>query len=80
MNTDFQNLGNWRQATNDRFDWTLRSGSTPSSNTGPSSGHGGSGWYGDDISKVPSFLEEKMKQLENTRISSTDLEQFLCLL
>lgn len=35
----------WTQDKSDTFDWTLRSGSTPSSNTGPSSGHGGSGNY-----------------------------------
>ena len=33
----------WTQGRGDKFDWTLRSGSTPSSSTGPSSGHGGSG-------------------------------------
>ena len=33
----------WKQETSDKFDWTLRSVSTPSSGTGPSSGHGGSG-------------------------------------
>ena len=30
------NLCNWRQSKNDRFDWTRISGSTPSSGTGPS--------------------------------------------
>ncbi|KAJ7393856.1 hypothetical protein OS493_003523 [Desmophyllum pertusum] len=35
----------WTQDKSDKFDWTLRSGSTPSSNTGPPSGHGGSGQY-----------------------------------
>ena len=33
----------WSQSKSDVFDWTLNSGSTPSSSTGPSSGHGGSG-------------------------------------
>ncbi|KAL9953476.1 hypothetical protein ACROYT_G040898 [Oculina patagonica] len=35
----------WNQSSSDDFDWTLASGSTPSSSTGPSSGHGGSGNY-----------------------------------
>jgi hypothetical protein len=39
----FENtFGNWTQVTTDDFDWTLRSGSTPSSNTGPSSAAEGS--------------------------------------
>jgi len=33
----------WNQSSSDDFDWTLASGSTPSSSTGPSSGQGGSG-------------------------------------
>lgn len=32
------------QSSSDDFDWTLGSGSTPSSFTGPSSGQGGSGY------------------------------------
>ncbi len=36
-NQSFENtLGNWNQAQEDDFDWTLKSGSTPSSGTGPS--------------------------------------------
>ncbi|PQJ32150.1 peptidase S8 [Nonlabens arenilitoris] len=35
-------LGGWSQGTGDDFDWTRRSGSTPSSNTGPSSASQGS--------------------------------------
>ena len=39
----FENtLGNWTQSSNDDFDWSLRSGSTPSSNTGPSGAAEGS--------------------------------------
>jgi Zn-dependent metalloprotease len=39
----FENtLGAWSQSTSDDFNWTLRSGSTPSSNTGPSSASAGS--------------------------------------
>ena len=33
----------WNQSSSDDFDWTLASGSTPSSSTGPTSGQGGSG-------------------------------------
>ena len=33
----------WNQSSSDDFDWTLSSGATPSSSTGPSSGQGGSG-------------------------------------
>lgn len=35
-------LGGWSQGTGDDFDWTRRSGSTPSSNTGPSAASQGS--------------------------------------
>lgn len=35
-------LGNWSQDSNDDFDWTRRTGGTPSSNTGPSSAIEGS--------------------------------------
>ncbi|MBL85353.1 MAG: hypothetical protein CMO82_01700 [Winogradskyella sp.] len=39
----FENtLGAWSQSSGDDFNWTLRSGSTPSSNTGPSSANSGS--------------------------------------
>ncbi len=37
-------IGAWSQATGDDLDWTRDSGGTPSSNTGPTSGAGGS-WY-----------------------------------
>ena len=33
----------WNQSSSDDFDWTLASGSTPSSSTGPTTGQGGSG-------------------------------------
>ena len=36
------NFGAWTQASSDDFNWTRRSGSTPSSNTGPSSASEGS--------------------------------------
>ncbi|GGW56762.1 putative secreted protein (Por secretion system target) [Winogradskyella epiphytica] len=39
----FENtLGAWSQSSGDDFNWSLRSGSTPSSNTGPSSASAGS--------------------------------------
>ncbi|MDC8002423.1 M43 family zinc metalloprotease [Aureisphaera galaxeae] len=39
----FENtLGAWTQDTGDDFNWTVRSGSTPSSNTGPSGANDGS--------------------------------------
>jgi len=42
-NQGFENtFGSWTQASGDDFDWSLRSGSTPSSNTGPSSASEGS--------------------------------------
>ena len=33
----------WSQSTSDQFDWTVGSGTTPSSGTGPSADHSGSG-------------------------------------
>ena len=42
-NESFENtFGLWLQDTNDDFDWTVKSGSTASSNTGPSSANDGS--------------------------------------
>lgn len=39
-------LGNWSNITGDDYaDWIRNSGTTPSSQTGPSSGAGGSTWY-----------------------------------
>ncbi len=38
-------IGAWTQATGDDLNWTRDSGGTPSNNTGPSSGSGGSTWY-----------------------------------
>ncbi|XP_019639918.1 PREDICTED: MAM and LDL-receptor class A domain-containing protein 1-like [Branchiostoma belcheri] len=40
FNCDFElGLCGWRQAYDDNFDWSRRSGSTPSSNTGPNADH-----------------------------------------
>ena len=39
------NWNNLQNGTEDDIDWRVNSGSTPSSNTGPSSGYGGSGKY-----------------------------------
>ena len=38
-------LGIWQNAAGDAFDWTRLSGPTPSEQTGPPSGYGGSGYY-----------------------------------
>lgn len=35
-------LGNWQQDSADNFDWTIASGATPTSNTGPNSAYQGS--------------------------------------
>ncbi len=41
-NESFENtLGAWSQASGDDFNWTVKSGSTPSSNTGPTSANDG---------------------------------------
>ncbi len=37
--------GSWRNMGGDDFDWSRNNGSTPSPNTGPSSGADGSTWY-----------------------------------
>lgn len=38
----FENtIGNWQQSTSDDFNWTVRSGGTPSNNTGPSGANAG---------------------------------------
>ena len=40
---DYGLCSGWNQSSSDDFDWTLGSGSTPSSSTGPTHGQGGSG-------------------------------------
>lgn len=43
---DFESgFGIWENAAGDAFDWTRLSGPTPSEQTGPPSGYGGSGYY-----------------------------------
>ena len=42
-NFDYGLCCGWNQSSSDDFDWTLASGSTPSSSTGPTYGQGGSG-------------------------------------
>ena len=42
-NFDHGLCSGWNQSSSDDFDWTLASGSTPSSSTGPATGQGGSG-------------------------------------
>ena len=42
-NFDHGLCSGWNQSSSDDFDWTVGSGSTPSSSTGPETGQGGSG-------------------------------------
>jgi len=42
--------GIWHQSAQDKLDWTRRSGSTPSSGTGPSGAHGGSYYIYTEVS------------------------------
>ena len=42
-NFDHGLCSGWNQSSSDDFDWTLASGSTPSSSTGPAHGQGGTG-------------------------------------
>ncbi|XP_044162898.1 uncharacterized protein LOC114956623 [Acropora millepora] len=53
----------WYQSYNDDFDWTRHRGSTSSSNTGPSSGHGGYGFYMCIKPSRWSYIEKKAKLL-----------------
>ena len=55
----FENtIGAWTQNTDDDFNWTTRSGSTPSSNTGPSSANSGS-YYLYMESSSPNYSNKK---------------------
>ncbi len=55
----FENtIGNWKQNTNDDFDWTVKSGSTPSSNTGPSGAAEGS-YYVYMESSSPNYSDKR---------------------
>jgi len=58
-NQSFENsLGDWSQGTNDDFNWTLNSGSTPSSNTGPSAA---------DLGSYYLFMESSSPNYSNKR-------------
>ena len=55
----FENtLGSWTQSSSDNFDWTTRSGSTPSSNTGPSTASEGS-YYVYMESSSPNYANKR---------------------
>ncbi|MDH7444035.1 endonuclease [Aquimarina sp. 2201CG14-23] len=56
----FENtLGSWKQATSgDDFNWAIRSGNTPSSNTGPSSANAGS-YYMYMESSSPNYANKR---------------------
>jgi len=61
---DFENAGalpaEWTNATDDDFDWTLLSGSTGSSNTGPSVDHTtGTGYYIYTESSSPNYPDKR---------------------
>jgi len=51
-------LGQWTQDTSDNFDWTRKSGSTPSSNTGPSSASAGT-YYAYMESSAPNYSTKR---------------------
>ncbi|MBN3035069.1 MAG: hypothetical protein JW861_05740 [Bacteroidales bacterium] len=62
--TDFDLSGalpdGWKNAMGDDFDWTARTGSTPSSNTGPSGDHTtGSGYYLYTESSSPNYPSKR---------------------
>ncbi|GFN85250.1 MAM and LDL-receptor class a domain-containing protein 2-like [Plakobranchus ocellatus] len=42
---DKQTTCDWKQTNADEFDWTIKSGATASTRTGPSAGHDGHGYY-----------------------------------
>ena len=69
----------WSQSKSDVFDWTLRSGSTPSSDTGPSSDHGGSGLLPAILRKfLKRFFDGKLKNLISMyNPPCRDIEHFL---
>ncbi|XP_052217650.1 uncharacterized protein LOC127835323 isoform X2 [Dreissena polymorpha] len=49
----------WSQVKNDYFDWTRHTGSTPTDETGPTTDHGGSGWYLFIETSAPRVLDEE---------------------
>ncbi|XP_052216260.1 MAM domain-containing glycosylphosphatidylinositol anchor protein 2-like isoform X2 [Dreissena polymorpha] len=52
-------LCQWTQAKNDDFDWTRHTGSTPTDGTGPTTDHGGSGFYLFIETSAPRALDEQ---------------------
>ncbi|XP_044162896.1 MAM and LDL-receptor class A domain-containing protein 1-like [Acropora millepora] len=53
----------WHQSYNDDFEWTRHRGSTSSTGTGPSSGHGGYGFYMYIETSRRPYVEKKAKLL-----------------
>jgi hypothetical protein len=53
-------LGSWTQNSDDDFDWTIQTGATPSSNTGPSSANAGS-YYVFMESSTPNYSTKNAK-------------------
>ncbi|MDG1331051.1 MAG: S8 family serine peptidase [Crocinitomicaceae bacterium] len=60
-NESYENtLGAWTQDSDDDFNWTVQSGSTPSSNTGPTSANAGS-YYAYMESSTPNYATKNAK-------------------
>ncbi|XP_015751521.1 PREDICTED: uncharacterized protein LOC107331445 [Acropora digitifera] len=76
---DFENglCPGWYQSYTDDFDWTLRSGPTWSYRTGPSSGHGGYGFYMYIETSFPRSYGDKAKLLFSP--PSAVIGNFSCL-
>ncbi|XP_052803390.1 MAM domain-containing glycosylphosphatidylinositol anchor protein 2-like [Mya arenaria] len=58
-NFDGKTTCQWTQSTDDKFDWSTRMGTTPTDDTGPDTGHGGSGSY--------VFIESSAPRVENDK-------------
>ncbi|XP_074619287.1 uncharacterized protein LOC141878299 isoform X2 [Acropora palmata] len=67
----------WYQSKTDDFDWTRRLGPTPSYLTGPSSGHGGYGFYMYIETSYPRSYGDKAKLLFSP--PSSVIGKFSCL-
>ncbi|XP_013421714.1 meprin A subunit alpha-like [Lingula anatina] len=68
-------LCGWTQDTYDSHDWTIRSGSTPSGSTGPTSAYGGSGKY---VYVEASGYSNKIARLVSPMLTTTGATPF-CL-